>query len=122
MHEADDGRGESEGDPGKIENEQRQQRPFERGDAADIDHLVHFPGAERRQGHHADEDDDAHEPRRAMDQRIDRAAAGRRGPTRSAIASAWPGRDSTGMAGRAVVRLLAVHDQGLGTLRHGVHR
>ena len=60
QHEADDARGEGEGDPGKGDDEQDDHRPFEQGDrAADVDHLVHLEGAVDGQRDRAAEDEES---------------------------------------------------------------
>ena len=63
--EADHAADERQRDPGEVDDEQRKQRPFEHGDAADLDHAVHLACAEA--GHHdrPDPDKGARRPRGA---------------------------------------------------------
>ena len=60
--EAENPTGEGDGDPGKVADEQNQQRPFERGDGADVDDAVHFRRAIDRQRQPAAKHEEARQP------------------------------------------------------------
>ena len=62
--EAVDARSEGERDPGEVDDEQHDQRPFERGDLADGDHAVHLARAVGGQRGRAAEHGDPREPGR----------------------------------------------------------
>ena len=99
MEEADHAGGEGQGDPGEIGQEQDQQRPFERADAADVDdavHLVAAPGGERES---AAEGDEARQPgRREAPDRLAPFASPR--SKRDSFCSGMASGDSAGIGGR----------------------